>query len=217
MQNMTEELAAIVFDLDGTLIDSSASILAGFSAALTGEGITSAVPLTPEIIGPPLKATLSILANSLDETLLDRLADRFKTFYDTTGYRDTAVFPGIPDMLCGIVASGIPMHIATNKRLLPTQRILEHLGWHDLFGRVATLDTWSPPANDKSEMIHRLLAELALVPSACLYVGDRREDAVAASANGMRFAFAAWGYGTPAGDAIGSPFSHPSGLLAQIA
>jgi phosphoglycolate phosphatase len=189
------KIKTIIFDLDGTLIDSSASILAGFAGAFAGEGVTPTQPLVQEIIGPPLKDTLAILAGSRDSSLIDRLAERFKQHYDTAGYRATTVFDGVPEMLRALHGGAKTLHIATNKRLHPTLKILDHLGWSGLFGQVKALDAWSPPAVNKAEMIRRLMAEERIAPDTALYVGDREEDFSAATANGLAFALAAWGYG----------------------
>ncbi|HET6720269.1 MAG TPA: HAD hydrolase-like protein [Rhodocyclaceae bacterium] len=188
-------IKTIIFDLDGTLIDSSKSILAGFAGAFAAEGLSPAVALAPEIIGPPLKETLAILAGSRDDALVDRLAGHFKAHYDNVGYRETTVFAGIPEMLAGLAEMGVPLHIATNKRLIPTRRILDHLGWTAYFRTVRALDAWSPAAANKAEMIARQLREEALAPASTLYVGDREEDFFAARSNHLPFALAAWGYG----------------------
>lgn len=187
----------VIFDLDGTLIDSSASILAGFTAAFAESGRTPVVALDAGIIGPPLRATLARLAGSDDAALLDALAARFKAHYDHHGYRETTVFPGVADTLAELHRRRLPLYIATNKRLAPTLKILDFLGWADWFDGVYALDFWTPPATDKREMIRRVLAENALESTASLYVGDRAEDGHAAAGNTLAFALAAWGYGDP--------------------
>lgn len=206
-------IKTIIFDLDGTLIDSSKSILAGFAGAFAAEGLSPVVALGPEIIGPPLKETLSILAGSSDGALVDRLAGHFKAHYDSVGYRETTVFAGIPEMLAALAGLGVPMHIATNKRLIPTRRILDHLGWTAYFKTVRALDAWRPAVGNKTEMIARQLKEEMLSPASTLYVGDREEDFFAARANHLRFALAAWGYGgAPAIDQC-MPLKAPAELL----
>lgn len=212
-------IKTIIFDLDGTLIDSSKSILAGFAAAFSEEGRTPTRLLSPEIIGPPLKETLAILAGGNDAALVDRLADRFKAHYDGEGYKETTVFEGIDEMLVGLRKRAIPLAIATNKRLLPTRKIIAHLGWAEHFPQLFALDSWNPPAPNKAAMIGRAIDLLGLERESTLYVGDRREDGEAAGANRMPFALAEWGYGTIES---GLPehwqrFGHPSDFAATFA
>lgn len=184
----------LIFDFDGTLIDSSPSILAGFSAALAAQKITPKVPLTAAIIGPPLKATLAKLAASQDETLLESLATAFKAYYDTEGYQVTSVFPGISEMLFRLHQQGIALHIATNKRIHPTQLILKHLGWAELFSSVYALDSTQPAFASKALMIKQQLSDQGITVQQAAYIGDRREDGEAADANHLLFYGAQWGY-----------------------
>lgn len=184
----------LIFDLDGTLIDSSASILAGFAAALEQHKITPQRPLTAEIIGPPLRETLALLAGANTPALIDQLAAAFKAYYDSEGYKATHVFPGIDAMLRQLHQQGITLHIATNKRLLPTRLILEHLGWNGLFTSVFALDLRSPGFANKAAMITAQLEEQGIAPQTAAYVGDRPEDGQAADANKLTFYAAQWGY-----------------------
>jgi phosphoglycolate phosphatase len=190
-------ITTVIFDLDGTLIDSSKSILEGFAAAFAESGRQPVVALEPGIIGPPLKETLAILAGTADPAVIDPLADSFKHYYDSEGYKATEVFPGVPEMLAALAAC-YPLYIATNKRIAPTRKILAHLGWLGHFREVYALDGFAPPARNKREMIARILSENRFAPTATLYVGDRDEDDQAAAGNGLPFAMACWGYGVPA-------------------
>ena len=113
----------IIFDLDGTLIDSSTSILESFANAFSLCSLDPIRPFSTDIIGPPLMETLSILSGISDKDVLNKLAEEFKSHYDTFGYKKTIVFPGINEMLSRFKDSGIHMYIATNKRILPTKVI----------------------------------------------------------------------------------------------
>ncbi len=70
-----------VFDLDGTLIDSSSGILSALAAAFTSCGVKPVRPLVSQVIGPPLLEMLSLLSGSSDAALIDRLAEKFKYHY----------------------------------------------------------------------------------------------------------------------------------------
>lgn len=185
----------LLFDLDGTLIDSAPSILAGFKAAFEEAHITPVLPLTSAIIGPPLRQTLSNLTGGADSDTLSALAEGFKRHYDNEGYKETVVFPGVADMLESLAGRGLDLHIATNKRLLPTERILEFFGWRGWFRTVYAADMPGRGFKSKGGMVAAQLADLGLAKAAACYIGDRQEDREAAEENGLAFIAACWGYG----------------------
>lgn len=195
----------LIFDLDGTLIDSSSSILASFAHSFKLLGLTPKRPLTNEIIGPPLMPILAILAGTEDVAVLNALAQQFKAHYDTEGYKQTTVFAGVETMLEHLASSADKMFIATNKRLLPTIRIIEHLGWKQHFTEVYALDFFTPPAANKAQMVGRILVDEHLSATETIYIGDRFEDGMAADENALEFAFATWGYND---ESTGTPPAH---------
>lgn len=187
---------AILFDLDGTLIDSAPSILAGFARALEREGLQAAVPLAPSLIGPPLPKTLATLAGTTDPEVITRLASAYREAYDGGGYRQTAVYPGVPAMLQTLATQRIALHIVTNKRIAPTRLILDHLGWTRWFQGIYALDALEPAAPHKSALVSAVMQRESLVQTHTWMVGDSAEDRSAAESNGLRFFSATWGYGT---------------------
>ena len=196
-------LTSVLFDLDGTLIDSASSILAAYEAALAQHGCRPVVALTRDIIGPPLDATMDLLTGGVDAAQREALVQAFKHHYDQEGYRQTQVFDGIAALLQGLHAQGLDLYIATNKRIAPTRSIVAHLGWSPLFKGVYALDALQPRAADKGELLGRLLQQEGIAPAAAIYIGDRDEDAVAAAAAGLRFAPAPWGFGSASAAAPG--------------
>lgn len=190
----------ILFDLDGTLIDSAPAILASFRDAFAKAGIEAVIAIDESIIGPPLMETLQLLSGSQDPALITRLADGFKASYDTEGYKATAAYDGVGVMLAQLKAAGLSLSIATNKRIHPTRLILEHLGWSGFFDHVYALDLFDPRLPHKAAMIGRLIADREIPKDAAIYIGDRSEDGESADANGLPFIAATWGYGsiTPA-------------------
>ena len=196
---------SLVFDLDGTLIDSAPSILAGFAAVVRQHGITPQVPLDSRLIGPPLLPTLARISGVSAPDMLDAMAATFKAWYDAEGYTRTVVYPGI-DAALHALADRARLYIVTNKRIHPTRQILGHLGWAPLFSGVYAQDAFAPPLPSKAAVIGQVLSMHGIDPAGALYVGDRAEDGEAATANGLAFAWATWGYG---GALDLSPFIRP--------
>ncbi len=199
----------IIFDLDGTLIDSSESILIAFDGAFKKAGLTPIRPLTKDIIGPPLQQALTLLSGSQDLVVLENLSNLFKTHYDTVGYLQTVVFEGVTEMLAALSLTPADLYIATNKRIKPTLLILEHLGWLGYFKGVYALDSVKVLAKNKSEMLTNILLKHGIAPSTAFYVGDRVEDKEAALNNALNFTYASWGYGleTQADESVKSFYS----------
>jgi phosphoglycolate phosphatase len=207
----------VIFDLDGTLIDSAPVIVASYRTAFAACGITPARTVDESIIGAPLAETLRLLIGRDDAELGARLARAFKDCHDTAALRQTAAYPGVDELLARLVAGGHTLHIATNKRLHPTRLILDLLGWNGRFASVHALDMVSPRLPDKATMLGHLLAGQGIARGAAVYVGDRAEDGAAAAANRLPFIAAAWGgYGGLGAAASEAPWPTASTPLDLI-
>ena len=187
--------ADILFDLDGTLIDSSPGILASFWRVLAADGLRPAVPLEASLIGPPLAVTLQQVSGIADEARLARLVEAFKQDYDTAGCLATEVFPDVAAGLAQLAAAGSRLFIVTNKRMLPTRRILEALGLARHFAGIHTRDETEPMAPSKTAVTQRVIARYGIDRGRAFFVGDSDEDAAAARDNSLAFIHAAYGYG----------------------
>ena len=195
----------IIFDFDGTLVDSSEGILASLCEAFRVADIKPIRSLSSDLIGPPLRQILLSLCDSPSDSTLELLTNAFKSHYDNSGLELTHPFPGIMEMLDALNSASIPLHIATNKRHLPTKRIIENLGWSHLFNQVLSPDSFTPSLASKAQTLAQLLSDCRFNPHQCLYIGDRLDDLLAAEKNNINFALAEWGYdGDPAlsGDSI---------------
>ncbi len=188
------QLQSVIFDLDGTLVDSSAGIFASLQHAFSVNGVTLNTCLTTSLIGPPLRETVASLIGQHQIMLLDRIIKSFELHYDSLGYLDSSPYHGVDVMLQKLVANGTILAIATNKRSYPTELILSSLGWKSLFRWVYSPDSVQPSLNSKTDLLARMLLDTNLDPSCCLYVGDRAADWHSAKANGIRFAWADWGF-----------------------
>lgn len=193
--NQPLQFQVVIFDLDGTLIDSAPGILYGFESVLKRAGIKPLVPISKSLIGPPLRQTLATLTGINEDAELDTLVEFFKDSYDSDGYQTTRVYDGVEELLAFLANKHIPMAIATNKRKVPTFKILEFLGWESYFLETGTLDSTNPPYPDKTVLIGTLLTKLGVATETSVYIGDTQGDGEAAEANQMPFIAVGWGYG----------------------
>jgi phosphoglycolate phosphatase len=191
---VAKHITDIIFDLDGTLIDSAPSILECFKLVLESRKIEPICPLSPDLIGPPLSETLSRITGINEPNVLSKLAEDFKAHYDLGGYKKTVSFFGVSELLRQYSSSGFCLHIATNKRLMPTTLILSHLGWMQYFKSIYALDSASPSFVNKTAMLSALIAAEKINPISAIYIGDRAEDHESAVKNGLNFLGASWGY-----------------------
>lgn len=185
----------VLFDFDGTLVDSAPAILTTFAQVLQAYGLQGCRSIDDSLIGPPLRQTLQTLCGSSDAQLLDTLATSFRDIYDGPACLATPAYPGWDDALAALRALGVQLHIATNKRLLPTQRILHARGWSEYFKVVYASDSRPGGFPSKAVMIATLLGEQGIDAQGAIYLGDTEADASAATANAVEFWAVDWGYG----------------------
>lgn len=190
---------SIVFDLDGTLVDSAPGVLAAFAQAFASRGLEPVVPLDRRVVGPPLRRTLELLAGRGDPELLDDLGARFRAAYDGELCAAAEPYPGIREALARLSASGTGLYIATNKREMPTMRLVAALGWERLFRGIRCSDTGgAAAAPDKRQTLATLVQDHAIEVASALMVGDSIDDAEAAAHSALGFVGVSWGYGSAA-------------------
>ncbi len=192
---MSAKAKSIIFDFDGTLIDSAPSILTGFEHVLKANGIEPLTPLVSSIIGPPLIQTLKKLSGINDEKKILKMAEQFKEYYDVEGCLLSKPYDDVDHGLKKLVEDNFELHIATNKRYIPTINIIKHLNWDNLFVSVYTLDKAGAAFKTKSDVIKKQIEDFTLSVDQVTYVGDRLEDMEAAQSNKLNFLGVSWGYG----------------------
>ncbi len=206
---------AVILDFDGTLVDSAPAVLHGLDLALRKNGLSPTIPLNHDLIGPPLRVTLARLTGREDACLLDVLAADFKQCYDGDVCLGTRAFPGMGNALDGLASRGHELHLATNKRSIPTRLIVEQLGWTGLFTSLYCMDE-HPDCENKAQLLGKILSEHGLIATETAYVGDVESDSISAQLNSMPYIHAAWGYGSLSDPARARICASPGQLLGMI-
>jgi phosphoglycolate phosphatase len=172
----------VIFDLDGTLVDSVPGIAFSIDSALRACGFPASRRELAPLIGPPVREILAAVSGAGNSEALDRLERAFRASYDVEGWRRTEWLPGVPDMLWNLMTGGIVLWVATNKPALPTGRILSELNLAGFFREVACRDSRFA---SKAALLIDLLARNGMNRDECLMVGDTAEDGRAAEAAGI--------------------------------
>lgn len=193
-------MRSIVFDLDGTLLDSAPDLHAAASRLL-GEAGKPALPLATvrSFIGNGIPALVARVVETAglgagDE---DRLTARFMAIYAEAPARLTRPFPGVPPMLTAFRAEGIRLGICSNKAEALTRQILADLKL-DLFDVVIGGDTL-PQRKPDPAPLRECFARLG---DDGIFVGDSEVDGATAVAAGVPFALFTGGYRKSAVEAI---------------
>jgi phosphoglycolate phosphatase len=183
----------ILFDLDGTILDSLPGIAFSVRVACRMVGLPEPKINLRSLLGPPIRTILS-QAVTEDPALLDQLERAFRASYDTEGWRKTSCFHGAQATLGIMKESGHRLFVVSNKPRHISLQILEREGLSPLFERIYTRDSRAL-ARTKQEMLYEFLSEYGVSSPDCLMVGDTLEDAIAAAVAGIGFVYMTHGYG----------------------
>ncbi len=182
-----------VFDLDGTLLDTSEGIYeaAQHTARRFGRTLPGRESLA-QLIGPPIQDSFHILYG-VSGAELQNMADAFRTQYATEDLYKASPYDGIYDLLDKITDSGIPVCIATYKREDYAQQIARHFGLDAYASVVYGAD--NDNRYTKTDILRRVLEHAKVQPADAVMVGDSSRDAQAAMECGVDFIAVTYGYG----------------------
>jgi phosphoglycolate phosphatase len=189
----------VIFDLDGTLIDSEAIILGAQVEAFAQCGL----------VHPGREAGLGVVGLTLDIALMqlaglqqpdDRLTATYKDVFNAMRHRagsdpalDEPLYPGVAAMLASLKARpGLKLGIATGKSRRGADYIVERHGWEGLFATIQTAD--DAPSKPDPGMILRALSETGATPAGTAMVGDSSFDIEMAVSAGVVPVAVSWGF-----------------------
>lgn len=186
---------AVLFDLDGTLIDSAPDLAGAGNDMRAARGLP-ALPLAQfrPMVSHGARGMIGIaFGKSPEDAGYEALRDEFLAGYEQRLLRETRVFDEMAPVLQALEAAAIAWGIVTNKAERFTLPVVRGLDLERRVGVVIAGDT-TPHAKPHPAPLLEAARRLALAPDACVYVGDDLRDIQAGQAAGMPTIAAAWGY-----------------------
>ncbi len=181
---------AVLFDLDGTLLDSIGLLLECMEYAFAGRQVVPTRELWTAGIGTPLRVQMREF--SVDEHEIESVVARYRTHQHANLERLTTLFPGAHEVVHTLRESGVKTGVVTSKGRGMTLRSLAHVGLADAFDVVVTADDTTRHKPDPLPVEHALYA-LGLTPDRALFVGDSTHDMYSGRAAGTATGAALWG------------------------
>ena len=208
----------LLFDLDGTLIDSAPGILACIEHACTAMGVRApAREVLRGWIGPPLGETFPDVVGS-DPARVEAAIAHYRERFDRVGWREHRAYAGVAAVIAAQRAAGHTLAIVTTKVRAQAERIVGALPFGVDFARV-----YGPAADvrhcEKAQMIAQAMADFGHSAEATRMIGDRHYDIAGARACGVASCGVLWGYSSVGElEAAGATrlVAHPGALAAWL-
>jgi phosphoglycolate phosphatase len=187
-------MSVLLFDLDGTLIDSAVGITRCLEHAFAR---LDHPPPAPESlrawIGPPLRTSFGAVFGVADPRV-EQAVEHYRERFETHGWCEHHVYAGIAETVETLAAQGRRLAVVTSKNEPHARRIIDHLPFGHHFEAVIGASA-DGRIGEKTELVALALSTLKLDPADCWMIGDRHFDVVGARANGVRPAGVLWGFG----------------------
>jgi len=170
-----QNVKAILFDLDGTLVDSSEAIIRAVEKVLESKGLTCDRVKVASIIGLPLENIFGVLAPNLSEQEIWQLVHEYRKYYIAHHLENTTIYPSAQMVLRRLKAKGFKLGIVTAKYREPVMDVLSYFGIAELFDVIVTgyEVIRHKPAPD---IVFEAAKRLRVDPKQCVVVGDSPLD-----------------------------------------
>ncbi|MEW1980147.1 HAD hydrolase-like protein [Citricoccus sp. NPDC079358] len=194
---MTAPGTAILFDLDGTLVDPAGAITGGIATALERHGLPVPGPeRLASLVGPPLQESLASLEGVTAENMPSVIRE-YRAGYLSQGMAASTVYPGVRDALEDLGADH-RLVVATSKPRSLARQLLRVQGLDHLFAAVCgSNDDETAPLPPHGTKVQAMAEALAAVghPERAVMVGDRHFDLAGAAHHGIPGIGVLWGFG----------------------
>ncbi len=189
---------AIVFDLDGTLVDSAPDIHAAANAFLAERGhdpldLSTVTSFVGNGVPVLLERVMRAVGEAVDPSSLQAALPRFNEIYGAAPSALSKLYPGVAETLAALQAAGFVLGICTNKPEMPARQMVEDLGIDGYFTALVGGDSL-PERKPDPAPLRRAAGNLGVDTSDLVYVGDSEVDAATAEAAGVPFLLFTEGY-----------------------
>ena len=192
---MFDDIRAVLFDLDGTLIDSAPDLGAAADKMRTDRGLPS-LPIERyrPMAGAGARGMLGeAFGMGPEHPQFPSFREEFFVNYELRMTRDTTIFEGVPELVDQILRRGMAWGVVTNKASRFTGPLTQSIQLFSTAGTVVSGDTASHPKPHPALLLEAA-SRLLMRPEQCIYVGDDERDIVAGLAAGMGTVAALYGY-----------------------
>ncbi|MDQ3058470.1 MAG: HAD-IA family hydrolase [Pseudomonadota bacterium] len=192
---MFHQIDAVLFDLDGTLIDSAPDLGAAADKMRTDRGLES-LPLAcyRPMAGAGARGMIAVAFGlSADDARFEALKEEFFLNYEARLVEQTYVFDGVAELIERICRGGLKWGVVTNKSARFTVPLTQAMALFSTARTIISGDT-TPHAKPHPAPLFEAARQLNVAPERCIYVGDDERDIVAGRAAGMSTVAAAYGY-----------------------
>jgi phosphoglycolate phosphatase len=188
----------LLFDLDGTLMDSRPGIVGCFRYALAQLGRPCpSEDVLASFIGPPLRSAFATLLAGPEPAAIERAVALYRQRLADVGLYEGRVYDGVPEMLARAQMLASALYVVTSKMTLFARHVLAHFALDHAFAGVYGCEP-DGRFEEKTELLTHVLAKERISAAAAIMVGDRAVDIRAAGANGVSSIGVLWGYGSKA-------------------
>ena len=190
-----KDMQAVLFDLDGTLIDSAPDLGAAADQMRVARGLAS-LPLERyrPMAGSGARGMLGVAFGITPDTPeFAALREEFFLNYEARMLRNTQVFSGVAELVAALCERGLRWGVVTNKSVRFTDPLTRAMPLFDTAGAIISGDT-TPYSKPHPEPLFEAARRLGVAPEACVYVGDDERDILAGRAAGMKTIAATYGY-----------------------
>jgi len=184
----------IIFDLDGTLVDTIKDIIDSFNKAYREIPRFINIRIQKKYLSLPLSQAIMKITPSIQASELRTLKKAFINHYDSSSLSKTELYPGVDDTLKFLKENKRRLFIVTNKRARPTKRILDAFKI-DIFDGIITSDSNKGKILTKQQMLSLLIKKRSLLKGTMMMIGDTEYDIAAARSCGIISVAALYGYG----------------------